>query len=378
MTFTMPQYPVPNKQQSNPYADLIKNALQAYENANRAQYTPQLIQADIFSKEFAPLAQIASSPLALAMMPDQRNQINNLISQLLQQMGMSGVSNQQQVGIIPSQGNFQQQTNLPMQSSSQQGSGDYNPSIPQAGQNLGTGATTKVTAPYNEQVHGAGVSFYDPNTGKFYSQPTESTIAVSQQAINAIKRVLPQLKEIAEESKDFLSPGGMLSTYASGAAGQISNWTGISLSPEIAKKFGIDPEKFSRYAGWQANIGQVVDSLMSSYPNLPKTEESLRLMGNIVTPQSGETYNGYITRIMNIINKLSEQQLPMIQQQLTPIPISNEPVKTTQKENRNGYNPIEILNYKFSSPEEFQEAFKTLDKESQKKVINEMRRRGMI
>jgi hypothetical protein len=348
MAFTMPSYPLLNPQQSSPYANLVNNALQSYGTAVQAKYAPQMAQADIFNKEFMPLAQIASSPLAIAMLPEQKQQMANLISQLLQQTGVTGGMGGGNTGggglfggnqSSTSGGQFGGQPSStsggsPMVqggmvgSSSQtpqvgnQASPGYNPSIPQAGGDIGKGATAKVTAPYSEQVHGAGVSFFDPNTGKFYSQPSESTVSVSQRSIGAIKRVIPQLQDISKESQEFLQPGGTSGTIFSQVAGKVAN-LGI-IDRETIKKFGIDPDKYSRYLKWRGDISQALDSLMTSFPNLPTSDLSLKTMASIVEPHAGESSQGYATRVMQTAARLQNEQLPALQQQLTPIPINGE------------------------------------------------------
>lgn len=342
MPFTMTNFQPPTREQSSPFANLLGNAIGSYMRANNARYQPQMIQADIFSKEASPLATLASNPFVWATMNDnQKAALSNAMGNLMQsiQGGNPGIFGQSSTSSqINNTGNSMgggQANNASVDGTVQPGSSsqptggnqaNYNPALPQAGQGLGVGITQKVTAPWKEQAHAPGRMFFDVDKDgnvKTYSQPTESTIAAGQNSINAIQRVLPRLNRIADESEEFLKRGGARDLFSSKVSSGLSSW-GVG-SPETYKKIGIDVDQQSRYQKWVGDISAATESLMSSFPNIPHTDDSFKAMQSIMAPIPGENAQGYKKRILGVINELSNEQVPALKQQIgAPIDVTSQ------------------------------------------------------
>ena len=81
MAFTFTNYPILSPEQQSPWQGALSRALDTYSKATKASYMPQQIEADIYSKKFGPLAQLATSP---TFMNDQnfqevlRNEIHRM------------------------------------------------------------------------------------------------------------------------------------------------------------------------------------------------------------------------------------------------------------------------------------------------------------
>lgn len=97
MVGTFFDYKAPTPEQANPWNSVLSKALEQYQGITKAKYARPQAEADIFAKKFGPLAQIATSPLAQYMLPEQRQQIIGQLSQLLSQnsgMGVGGNNNE--------------------------------------------------------------------------------------------------------------------------------------------------------------------------------------------------------------------------------------------------------------------------------------------
>lgn len=345
MPFTALDYPILTPEQTNPMAGVIsglmrgaKEAPQMTKSLYEAKYAPQTIQADIFGKEFAPLAAIASSPLAQAMLPEQKDQMLQMIAQLLKQNSNFGGQ--------PGQAGFQ--------SSSGQG-GSYNPivnnsvstalrggassntstdpSTPQNGTSTGTQLAARTVAPGSEQLHPAGTVFFDPTTGKEYSQASAGLIETSQKGLTAIRTALPQLQDIAKKSKEFLNPGSDLSTGASQIAGWLSKHDpsalfgmgegGKGYVRQAEKAAGIDPEKISRHTDWQNQMDSTAERLIQAYPALGMSDQTTNLIRSAVHPNPGETTEGFQKRMYSTIDR-AVQLADATQQNMQAIPVTDK------------------------------------------------------
>lgn len=83
MSFTFTNARPLTQEETSPFGNLMGNALKKYMALNNAQYQKREKEADIFSKEMAPLAAIAANPNMRALYPQTQNGINNLVSQYI-------------------------------------------------------------------------------------------------------------------------------------------------------------------------------------------------------------------------------------------------------------------------------------------------------
>jgi hypothetical protein len=366
MPFTALDYPILTPEQTSPMAGvisgLLKGAQQApamYKSAQEAKYAPQTIQADIFGKEFAPLAAIASSPLAQAMLPEQKDQMLQMIAQLLKQNSNFGG----QTGQMGSQSSSSQGgsynpivngavSNAMAGNGQQQTNGSTNPSLPQNGGSTGSGLAAHTIAPATEQIHPASTVFFDPTTGKQYTQPSSGLIETSQKGLTAIRTALPQLQDIAKKSKEFLSPGSNLSTGASQVGGWLSKVDptallgmgegGKGLVRGAEKSAGIDPEKISRYTDWQNQMDSTAERLIAAYPTLGMSDQTTNLIRSAVHPNPGETTEGFEKRMYSQIDR-AVQLADSTQQNMQAIPITDKIQAPNQSQSQK-VNPESISN----------------------------------
>ncbi len=312
MAFTMPSYPLLNREQASPFADLVKNALGTYGQAVNARYAPQMTQAEIFNKEFAPLAQIASSPLAMAMLPEQRQQMAALISQLLKQTGapgggmpvggglgaLFGGGAQQPTGGATG-GGYAGGTGGMVPSGGGQASSGYNPLVPQAGGDLGQGATAKVTAPYQAQTQPAGTTYYDPNSQGFYSAPTGGRVDQAQATMTSYNNLKELIPSLLEESKKFenksleLKRAGISQTLHSYGLGGIGNL--VSDNPELA----------GDYNNFIQDINKAGIVLQGIYPASHSQESYNQHMAMLSFDPSKDTYKTYRERLQKLLEDSS-------------------------------------------------------------------------
>lgn len=83
MSFTFTNARPLTEEETNPFGNLMGNALKKYMALNNAKYQRREKEADIFSKEMSPLAAIAANPNMRALYPQTQNSINNLVAQYL-------------------------------------------------------------------------------------------------------------------------------------------------------------------------------------------------------------------------------------------------------------------------------------------------------
>lgn len=80
MAFTFHAYPILKPEQQSPFGNLIQNALKNYQEGVKAKYLPKMQEADIFSKEIAPIAALAANPNFTGFNPQTQRMIASRIS----------------------------------------------------------------------------------------------------------------------------------------------------------------------------------------------------------------------------------------------------------------------------------------------------------
>ena len=329
MPFTPAQFPLLSAQQASPFGNLIQNALSNYTNAVQARYAPKLLQSQIFGQQFAPLAQIASSPLALAMLPDQRQQMVNLISQLLQQTGSPGAPSAPNANsLAPTQNNssVQNNPNLPYPNIQQTGSPGSpgapnanslaptqnnssvqdNPNLPS--QNIQQGAPQKTTATYRQQMSPPGIAYITLD-GRQMVPPTIDNVAQAQKAITSIDMISKLMPQIKSDGEEFTAPESKLDTMRSGISTVLNKW---GLPGEIVSD---DPDKAGRYTTYKAEVTQAADLLKLIFPNAQSTSLFNRYE-DMLAQHPTDSGKAYADRMDKIVNELQTQIRPSIQEQM--------------------------------------------------------------
>lgn len=339
-----------------PVGGNVLGSMQAGQNYNKTslenQFYPQLAQAQVAQQQSqaaaAPLnamATIASNPMLWALMPDdQRRQMASYLTNtvLKTQQNLSNLQSSPPpqsfvhramnalfgMSQQPQQSNQNAMNQMPMNTSgnsitqqpaySSQSSSTYNnsnqssPNLPQ-GNDVGAGVGAKATAPYQEQIHAPSTLYVDRQGNPTYS-PATGTVSQYQTALDSISRVLPVLDRLQDESKEFLQPGGRAKLAKAEAASTALGFNIIT--PEIAAKFGIDPETVARYNKFVGDQNQAKESLKNSFV-YPNTEGSLAQIGSMVTPgYLNEDYNGYSKRIGELKDQLNNETIPKLKSSL--------------------------------------------------------------
>lgn len=174
------------------------------------------------------------------------------------------------------------------------------PLVPATGGGM-SGVQGKMTGQYYGENHKPGETFVDPNTGALVSSPTNETRTAAQNAINAAKRVEPQLQKLADAAGPFLSAGGMIKNQAQ------RGWNLV-----FPNKAGDLPTK---YAEFQSLLQSAPEALVKSY-GLRPTNETIERMQKVIEPYVGETKEQYKNRIVNQLESLRREQVGVSQQQL--------------------------------------------------------------
>lgn len=417
----MPSSPLFNKEQSSPFADLIKNALQSYGHGVQARYAPQTAQADIFSKEFAPLAEIASSPLALAMLPEQRQKMMELISKLLQQTGggselgnnfgnasgiLGGAINNQpnQAGGMngyyggssnsggsvsgggSSSGEFgsdNKASDQMVEDISLHGNDQYNnPNLPST--NLQTGVAQKSMGGYSEGIHSPGTTYATAN-GQQLQTPSPGTMQQSQDTLSAIKNFKDLAPGFLEHASEFAKPGANLRRVAS-ATSAISQRLGAEpFSKLIGKVAKTDPEMVGRYHTFEGEKTRLGNILKTVYPTSTSLE-ALNKHLDMLELRSTDTEKSYSARVKQILSDLNvaEKNAKLsggAAGGYNLSPTSGNIYGESHNKSAGGYDPLKILDYKYKGTRQqkadaFKESFNTLNAQSKALVLKEMRRRG--
>ena len=345
MAFTMPNYPMLTNEQVNPFHGALQGALKNYQNTVRSAYMPKQIQADIFQKQFAPLAQIASNPVAMAMMGDQGTGVMQLIQQLLKQSGSGNQGGGSMFGggggsmfgggggVGEGGGGMPQGApmgggmggmgggNVPQGTqggqggqAAQGGSGEGAPpneggspqstsNVPQAGGDLASGVKSKAFAPYSQQVYPAGTLYFDPKSGQYKETTTGQMLSSDQVGMGAIQATIPMLRRLQEESKDLLKSGKFFKSLTShiAAAGQSAG-----IDEKTLKKWGISPEYYNKYIQFKQDQNDAAARLREAY-HYGETEGGRATASSIVGEGQFENSEAYNKRMENEIKKLRQQ-----------------------------------------------------------------------
>lgn len=303
MAFTMPNYPMLTNEQVNPFHGALQGALRNYQNTVKSAYLPRQIQAEIFNKQFAPLAQIASSPLAMAMLPTQQSQMAQMLSRLLQQSGGGGGSMfggggggggsmfgnagaQGQEGSMPAAGGG----NAPQGT---QGGGAGNPLLPQAGGGLRGGVIAKTTAPYSEQVHPPG-SIYSAN-GDVIEAPTGGQVERSQETFNAYNNLKDLIPDLLEQSREFENKS--LDLNRAGAARFLQSHHLGALGSLISS----DPELSGRWNNFTQDINRAGIVAQKLFPASQSQESYNQHMAMLAFDPNKDTYSTYSQRLKKLL-----------------------------------------------------------------------------
>jgi hypothetical protein len=331
MPISLANYPLLSPEQANPALyglqqgqQYMQGLLQMPMLAAQAQYAPQLMQADVFGKEAAPLATIASNPYMWAMMtPQQQSGLTQSLGNLFKllqggsQNNRSYLSNTSMMeGGSPTNNgaSSSKSNNYPSSNSSSSiTSTSSSPGLLPGDGNIQGGARAKLTSPFESQPFGKGEVYYDVNTGKIVSSPSDSTIAVDQQALGSIQRVLPQLNRISDEGQEFLAPGGKTHLYESQIGNTLASF-GV-VQPKILDKFGIDREMPGRYEKFQSDTGLALEALKNSF-SFPNSNDALNILSHTVQPGEGENDTEYKKRVLQTSIQLQNEQVPQLQNQL--------------------------------------------------------------
>jgi hypothetical protein len=212
-----------------------------------------------------------------------------------------------------------QQGGAPLNSSgpSPAGAGTPNPLVPATGGPTAA-VTGKMTAPYNEQVAEPGKLYADPNhPGKVISVPTNEFVTNSQTALNAAKRVEPQLQRLSEAAGPFMS-----------AAGQIGNQFQRGWNLLVPSHPGKLP---TQYADFQSILKSSPEALVKAY-GLNPTNETIERMQKVIEPYMGETQDQYKNRILNQLEDIRQEQVNVTSKQLSEgFPVDSEENKKSKK-----------------------------------------------
>lgn len=314
MPISFNNYQPGTPEQVSPYANLISNALRNYQSAVGARYAPQKTQADIFSKEFAPLAQIASSPLALAMLPEQRKQMADLISHLLQQTGSQGGAGGGLAALFGGSQQGQDQGSMQGQGS-QQGSDMTNQagggnSMPQVGNsgssapglpstNFQQGAEEKVTAPYAEQLHPPGTTFNAG--GEALTTPTGNITTQSQTTLDSIANLKDFVPDYLKQAKEFTTPNGSLFNRIKSGAAAVSERIGAD---KIGKLISKDPGLEGRWHNLEqekSRLGVVAQHVFPSTNSKEGYEAHMKMLELRPT----DNYDSFSKRISQFMADLN-------------------------------------------------------------------------
>lgn len=313
MAFTFSQARRITPEESSPYNNLVANAMKNYQQNIAARYAPETARANIFNKMVSPLAQIAISPLGMAMAPEQQQQLQQYISQALNNMSQGSGQQNHEGGLMNSirglfGGNQEEQTSNNQQMTqetnypAQQGNNSYS-LLPQAGQGNQAGARVNALAPFHSSPVKPGTVYQNPNTGEVLSSPTPENISNAQQIITNIKSVTPIIKTLSKQAAPFLKKGGQLGLTTSKIAGELAKW---GVPNEVTSLIG-SQDLANKHAQFEATQAITADRLMGAL-NLPPNLESLQTIKKIISPQPGENDKGYENRMARELVALSKRE----------------------------------------------------------------------
>lgn len=263
-----------------------------------------------------------------------------------QEFGAVNQASPEMVADIAEHGNAAYQ-NQPQSSTSAQGS-----ALIPATQGGIQGIIGSKIAPFYAQSQKPGTAFVDPNSGNIISTPTNETVTAAQNAINAAKRVEPQLEKLADAAGPFLSAGGIVGNQFQ------RGWNLV-----FPNKAGKLP---TQYAQFNSLLQSAPEALVKSY-GLRPTNETIDRMQKVIEPYMGETKEQYKARILNQLEALRTEQIGVSQQQLSQgfnlgggqqsapsLPIET-PVKSSSKISSGAKNLAKDMQLpQFESKEQFQ------------------------
>jgi hypothetical protein len=247
MAFTFNQYPILTPEQANPMHLALKTALQNYTEGVKAKYSPRMMEADIFHKTISPLANLAISPMFLAMNPEQQSQITAYISQMLQNSpvnparGNTGQPNENHNGLLNNiknlfggNNNQQPNNNAPDNQNIDYSDGPqgFNQNGDPIGSDNGDYATVEeknrkrdISHIYKGNIQNKFTSnqvtpgnSYVNEKGDIVSRPDTEVNNALQKAIIAIPRLKPILDNIAKFGPEVID-AGPIKTLASNLSG---------------------------------------------------------------------------------------------------------------------------------------------------------------
>lgn len=303
----------------------------------QAQYAPYTTYADAASKlayanmlPYQVRATVMSNPMLWMALKDNPNAINAMMNSFMQSvpkgnnvfgninlpspgsMGGMGVAGNGLLGLILNKiGSVLPQnainnepvsnaTNNAMNQSPIQNNQQTSPLVPSASGGM-AGVVGKNIAPYIQSPYGEGKAIPDPNNpGQVIYTPTGTTITEDQRAINAAQRVEPQLRELADAAKPFMTASGL------GSMGM------QSLENFFAGGKG---EKPSQYANYKSIVAAAPEALVKAY-GLRPTNETINRMQRVIEPHLGENPDSYHDRVLNELQKIQNEQIGISKQNL--------------------------------------------------------------
>jgi hypothetical protein len=289
MAFQVINYQASRPEQQSPFGNLLSGALKSYSAQQKAKYLPQELQADIIGKSVAPLAQIASSPLASAMIKQQKQQMLKYISQVMQG-AQGGQPQQEQAGVfdnVPVLGNLSKMishyvSNRPDLHQPEEGSQESGNSSNQNSNQMEVGFANKAVAPAFENPHAPGTVLLNDNNQPSSVTATAEQIAHAQKTLSAIQQANPALKKIYELAKPFSND---LEGYAKRISSKLS-----SKNPGLSNQ-------------WNQLVGQQ-NILKSQFQKLGMSEEDA---AQEVKFKKNENADVYINRLKNDMSTYREQ-----------------------------------------------------------------------
>ena len=344
MAFTMPSFPILTPEQSSPFAQAMQSALKNYSDINKAKYQSRGLEADIFSKQFAPLAQIASNPVAMSMMGDQGAGVMKAIQQLLQQQsggqggqggllkhlfgggqaqgqaqgagggdlsgGQAGGGAEPQAvptpGVQPGQ-NFgaanqasdsevAAQANAPQQDLNNYDDNhptDATSNLPSAGGTPASGFIAKTFAPSQEASHAPGVTYaYKDKDGhiKYKSAASAAGISQAQLGMGSIQVALPLINKLQAEAKELMKPGRSLEYFKSIIAANLQDK--VHVSDAQLKQLGISRDYYDKYEQFQKDQHNVAQRLKVAH-NFGENVQGEEQAASIIAPSNFQSFKGY-------------------------------------------------------------------------------------
>lgn len=114
-------------------------------------------------------------------------------------------------------------------------------------------------------------------------KPTRTVITQNQQISQAVDNVVPQIKELMQEDIPIQSP----------------NIWGLKKTTSL-----LSPEKQARY---ESKVAGITDTLVAALA-LPKTNESIHLVGQMIRKQFGESDEAYFKRLDEVVHDLERRK----------------------------------------------------------------------